>query len=167
MTLPETDRLRLRELTPDDADHLHRIIGDPLAMRWYPQVYSRADATEWIERQLRRYAVVGCGLWACELQATGEFVGTCGPTWQPVDEMWELEVGYLFVPQHWGHGYATEAARACMEWSFAHYPVPHIISLIRPENEPSWRVARRNGLTVWKETLHAGLVHQVWRAERQ
>jgi RimJ/RimL family protein N-acetyltransferase len=166
MEIPETERLRLRELTLDDVENLFSIIGDPVAMTWYPKVYSRDEAVEWIERQLRRYAVAGCGLWACELKATGEFVGTCGPSWQLVDDVYELEVGYLFVPKHWGNGYATEAARACLEWGFAHYPLPHLISLIRPENEPSWRVAQRNGLTVWKEIMHYELLHQVWRIER-
>ncbi|MBI5058684.1 GNAT family N-acetyltransferase [candidate division KSB1 bacterium] len=166
MTPPETARLKLRELTLDDVDNLHSIVGSPLAMRWYPKVYSRAEAQEWIERQFRRYVVGGCGLWACELKATGEFVGTCGPCWQPVDEVYELEVGYLLVPIHWGQGYATEAARACLAWSFEHYPVPRVISLIRPENTPSWKVAQRNGLTVWKETMWHDLLHQVWRVDR-
>jgi RimJ/RimL family protein N-acetyltransferase len=162
----ETQRLRLRELTLDDIGHVHSIIGDPVAMQWFPKVYSLDEAREWVERQLRRYAVVGCGLWGCELKSSSEFIGMCGPTWQPVDDVWQLEIGYMFVRAHWGHGYAREAARACMDWAFNHYAVTRLISLIRAENEPSWRVAQRNGMTRGPETLFHDLPHEVWEKKR-
>jgi len=147
-------------------DNMFSIVGNAEAMRYYPKAYSREEAQQWVERQLKRYEVSGCGLFACELKSTGEFVGLCGPSFQEVEGVWELEVGYLFQPAHWGKGYATESAKACIDFSFAHYTVPHIISLIRPINEPSWRVAQRNGLKLVAHKWFHDYVHGVWKLSR-
>lgn len=142
------------------------IIGNAEAMRYYPKIYSREEAVQWIDRQLKRYEVSGCGLFACELKSNGEFVGVCGPSFQQVENVWELEVGYLLVPSHWSQGYATEAAQGCMKFSFDRYSVSHIISLIRPANVPSWRVAQRNGLKLVAHAWFHDYVHGVWKISR-
>jgi ribosomal-protein-alanine N-acetyltransferase len=67
----------------------------------------------------------------------------------------------------WGQGLASEAARACHDFGFSQLKMDSIISLIRPENLPSWRVAERNGMKVWKETTHGGLPHLVYRIQRE
>ena len=66
-----------------------------------------------------------------------------------------LEVGYHFRRDHWGHGYATEAARACMEYAFRQLAAEKVVSLILPENLPSRRVAERNGMQVERQVLHS------------
>jgi len=144
-----------------------RILGDPLAMRYWPAVMSRAEGFEWIERQIERYAREGCGYWACELRATGEFVGQAGLLVQEVDGLTELGLGYMFIPQFWGRGYATEIATGCLGYGFRQYPVDHIVALIRPENEPSIRVAQRLHMTLWKTTEYKGFVHNVWYSGRE
>jgi RimJ/RimL family protein N-acetyltransferase len=101
-----------------------------------------------------------------ELKSTGEFLGDCGVTVQLVDAVEELEIGYHLRRDRWGHGYATEAAQACRDWSFAHRNMDHVISLIRPENMPSRSVAERNGMTIWKEVDWRGLLHYVYRVNR-
>jgi RimJ/RimL family protein N-acetyltransferase len=55
---------------------------------------------------------------------------------------------------------------ACREWCFAHLDVDHLISLVRPENVASRRVAEKIGMHVWKETDHAGILHRVYRIDR-
>ena len=62
---------------------------------------------------------------------------------------------------------ASEAARACREWGFARLSVERIVSLIRPENLPSRRVAEKNGMTVWKEIMWRGLPHVVYAIRRE
>ncbi len=114
----ETERLILRRLTPDDADAIFAVIGDRVAMRYYPRTFTREDAVEWIERNLRRYENDGYGLLAIVLKSNGEVIGDCGLSWQLADEEPVLELGYHLRRDHWGHGYATEAARACMEYAF-------------------------------------------------
>ncbi|MFY9559737.1 MAG: GNAT family N-acetyltransferase [Terriglobales bacterium] len=76
------------------------------------------------------------------------------------------EIGYHLRRDHWGQGLATEAARACREWGFAHLKVDRLISLIPPENTPSQRVAERNGMPIWKEVGWRGLRHYVYAVER-
>lgn len=66
-----------------------------------------------------------------------------------------------------GTGIATEAGAACRDWCFTNLDVDHLISLIRPENRQSWRVAEKLGMTIWKETLRAELRHHVYRLGRR
>jgi RimJ/RimL family protein N-acetyltransferase len=167
----ETPRLRLREFVPEDADALALILSDAETMRYYPALFDRAGVEEWIARNRRRYVANGHGLWAMilkstTLKSTEELIGDCGVTLQPVDGVDELEVGYHLRRDHWGQGYATEAAQACRSWAFSNRNVDHVISLIRPENLPSRRVAERNGMTLWKEVEWRGLPHCVYRVNR-
>jgi ribosomal-protein-alanine N-acetyltransferase len=162
----ETPRLRLREFVPQDIDALALVISDAETMRYYPALFDRAGVEEWIARNRRRYVENGHGLWAMILKSTGELIGDCGVTVQEVDGESELEIGYHLRRDHWGQGYATEAAQACRDWVFANRNVDHVISLIRPENMPSRRVAERNGMTIWKEIDWRGLTHYVYRVNR-
>jgi RimJ/RimL family protein N-acetyltransferase len=164
--IPETARLRFREFVPEDADALALILSDAETMRYYPTLFDRAGVEEWIARNRRRYAADGHGLWAMILKSTEEVIGDCGVTMQRVEGVDELEVGYHLRRDCWGCGYATEAARACRDWAFANRDAGYVISLIRPENLPSCRVAERNGMTLWKEINWRELPHRVYRVER-
>ena len=100
------------------------------------------------------------------LKSSGELVGDCGLTIQHVDGHGEIEIGYHVRRDLWGQGLATEAARACRDFGFQRLPVDRLISLIRPENLQSRRVAEKNGMTVWKEVLRQGLPHLVYAIRR-
>jgi len=165
-TILETARLALREFKPDDADALALILSDPETMRYYPSPCDRAGVEQWIARNRQRYRDDGLGLWALALRASGELIGDCGLTRQQVEEDFFYEIGYHLRRDHWGKGLATEAAIACREWGFANLKTDRLISLIRPENIPSQRVAERNGMTVWKEVEWRGLRHRVYSVQR-
>jgi len=191
----ETPRLLLREFVPEDADALARVLSDPETMRHYPAPCDRAGVEQWIERNRQRYQEDGAGLWAMVLKSnlcgagaparagsdfgTGtragapaphlqdfELIGDCGIILQHVEGEPLCEIGYHLRRDCWGQGLATEAAIACREWAFAHLPVDRVISLIRPANVPSQRVAERNGMKVWKEVHWRGLLHYVYSVER-
>ena len=83
-----------------------------------------------------------------------------------IDGTKEIEVGYALARYAQGQGIATEAARVCMNYAFTTLREGRIISLIRPENLPSRRVAERNGMAVEKETEFVGLPHLVYAARR-
>ncbi len=165
-TIIETGRLFLREFAPEDLAALASVLCDRETMRFYPMTFDEAAAKEWIARNQRRYATYGHGLWAMDLKSTGEMIGDCGITLQDVDGESLLEIGYHLRRDMWGQGFATEAARACRDYGFTQLPAEFLISLVRPENLPSCRVAERNGMTVWKETTHAGLPHLIYRVRR-
>lgn len=162
----ETARLILREFVPEDADAMARVVCDAETMRYYPAPYTRAQVDEWIERNRRRYKNDGVSLWAMVLKSSGEMIGDCGVIRQEVEGEYLYEIGYHLRRDQWGHGFATEAATACREWAFANLKTDRVISLIRPENVPSRRVAERNGMTVWKEVDWRGLRHYVYAVER-
>jgi RimJ/RimL family protein N-acetyltransferase len=166
-TVLETERLRLRRFRPEDADAVFAVIGDEVAMQYYPRKFSWDDAMAWVERNMRRYREHGHGLYAVTLKGRDEIIGDTGIVRQLLAGEPMLEVGYHFRRDQWGHGYATEAARACMEYAFRELGAEKVISLIRPENLPSRRVAERNGMTVERELAHAGLPHLVYAKKRE
>ncbi|HVO82376.1 MAG TPA: GNAT family N-acetyltransferase [Terriglobales bacterium] len=162
----ETPRLRLRDFIAEDADALARILSDPETMRYYPAPFDRQGVEDWIQRNLRRYSNDGFGLWAMILKESGELIGNCGLIKQTVDGIEEIEIGYHLRRDHWGRGLATEAARAVRDYGFATLGVDRLISLIRPQNIPSRRVAERNGMKLWKEVLWRDLEHCVYAVQR-
>lgn len=163
----ETERLLLRLFTPEDTEALAAVLSDPIAMRWYPRAFSHPEVEQWIARNRERYRDDGYGLWAIVLKQTGATIGDCGLVRQDVDREELIEVGYHVRRDHWGRGYATEAARACMHYAFATLRTERVISLIRPENQPSWRVAEKNGMKVWKQTRRSGYLHLVYSIRRE
>ncbi|MFN8516781.1 MAG: GNAT family N-acetyltransferase [Thermomicrobiales bacterium] len=157
MTVLETPRLHLRQVTHDDTDNLLGIFSDPQAMRYYPSTKDRQQTAAWIEWNLRSYQEHGIGLWIVEAKTTGQFLGQCGLTMQEVEGSWEPEVGYLFLREHWGHGYATEAAAAALTHGFTYHGYPRIICLPSAANLPSRRVAERLGMHLERQLTRRGL----------
>ncbi|MFN0085818.1 MAG: GNAT family N-acetyltransferase [Blastocatellia bacterium] len=164
-TIIETERLRMREITMEDLDDLLAIWGDPEAMRLFPQTLDRDGMRAWIERNQSRCLATGHGLWAVIRKADGRFLGDCGLVLQDINRIEELEVGYHFLPRFWGHGYATEAARGCMEYARERLGRSRIVSMIRPENLSSQRVAERNGLSIEDEIFWRGYRHFIYSKE--
>jgi RimJ/RimL family protein N-acetyltransferase len=163
----ETERLMLRYLTPNDVDAIFAVIGDPETMKFYPQKFTREDAAGWIARSIERYRRDGCGLFAVVLKSNGEVIGNCGLMRQDVEGESMLEVGYHFRRDHWGYGYATEAALGCLDYAFGHLQAEKVVSLILPENVPSRRVAERNGMKVERQAMFHELPHLVYAMKRE
>jgi RimJ/RimL family protein N-acetyltransferase/GNAT superfamily N-acetyltransferase len=159
---PETARLRFRPIRPDDVDNLLLIFGDPVAMELWPALKTREEIVKSIEWIRQGYREHGYGLWAAELKETGEFVGRVGLIRQEEG----VEVAYSLAPRHWHCGYAIEAARACRDWAFTHLACDRVISLVYTRNQPSRRVAERNGMRVAAEIRHANLPHHVYAITR-
>ncbi len=162
----ETPRLRLRELAPDDVDALQAVLGDPIAMQYYPAALDREGVAAWIEKNIARYRRDGHGLWAMLLKGTGELIGDCGCTLQEVEGRNEIEIGYHVRRDLWRNGYATEAAQACMEYALAKLHARRVISIIRPENLPSRRVAEKNGLVCEKIVFWHGYDHCIYAKDK-
>lgn len=142
----ETARLRLRELTHGDFDVLFEILSDLEVMRHYPRPKTADEVRAWIQRNIDRYAECGFGLWAVELKATGQMIGECGITLQPIRGEMLPEVGYHIHPAHQRQGYASEAAAACIRCGFETLGFPAVYSYMKHTNEASQRTAMKNGL---------------------
>ena len=140
---PRTERLRLRGYTLADEAELFDVFADPDARMFYPEMSDHAKVRAWIEWNLRNYDQFGFGLWAMETKADGRLIGDCGLTYQDVEGRVELEIGYHVIERERGKGYATEAARACLDFGFAHTACESICSIVRPSNKASCAVAAR------------------------
>ena len=162
----ETERLLLRNFTLDDVPALEAVIGDPAAMTWYAAPFDHDGVIAWIERNLNRYQYEGHGLWAVVLKSSGEFIGDCGCVVQEVEGKKAIEIAYHVRRNLWGNGYATEAARACIDFAFNKLGAQRVISMIRPGNISSRRVAEKNGLTCEKIVFWKGFDHCLYAKDK-
>ena len=162
----QTERLVLRPYRQEDLEDLHAMFSDPGHMRWYPEPFDRDRTQAWIDRTFERYRDDGFGLWIVEDRETGAFLGTVGPTIQLVDDVGHVEIGWHTRPGRKGEGIAPEAARAATDWAFDNLDVDHVISLVRPENTGSNRVAQKLGMHVDRDVDRYGMVHHVYRIDR-
>ena len=139
----ETERLVLRAFRESDTDAYAEMLADPEVMRFLGKPMSRAEAWRNMAMMLGHWRLRGYGFWAVEEREGGEMVGRVG-CWRP--EGWPgLEVGWTLRRRFWGRGYATEAARASVEYAFAELKQTRVISLIAPDNAASIRVGLRLG----------------------
>jgi RimJ/RimL family protein N-acetyltransferase len=141
-----TTRLRFREMSQADLDDMADLLGDPKVMEFYTAPKSRDDAARWIAWNQDNYATHGFGLWIVETHA-GQFVGDCGLTWQDVNGVPMLEVGYHVRATCHGQGYATEAAAACRDFARTELGAAELVAIVHPDNIASERVAQKIGMT--------------------
>jgi [ribosomal protein S5]-alanine N-acetyltransferase len=147
----ETVRLRLRRYVEGEEQLVHRLMSNPRVMRFYPAPYDLERSRRVLSSVLTSYRERGYSLLAVERKSDGEYVGQIGLLyWDDVDAREDVEVAYMLFPEHWGRGYATEAARACRDWAFVHLGVDRVVSFIDVNNEPSIAVAQRNGMVPLK-----------------
>ena len=164
----ETERLILRKLRESDLVDLCKILCDEKCMYAYEHAFTLREAKDWLEKQLRRYAEDGFGLWAAVLKETGALVGQCGLTLQRIPEKTVTEIGYLFRREYWRNGYAIEAAAACKNYAFGVLGVEEVFSVIRDNNFASRRVAEKNGMEIacrfTKHYFGTDMPHIVYKA---
>jgi RimJ/RimL family protein N-acetyltransferase len=166
MTELQTERLRLRMFRQEDLDAYAAICADPEVMRYLGEgkPLTRAEAWRQIAMILGHWQLRGYGLWAVEERATGVLIGRIG-FFEP--EGWPgFELGWMLRRASWGQGYAVEGARRALAHGFTAMARTHLISLIRPANQPSIRVAERLGQTLEARTElfgHEALVYGIDR----
>jgi RimJ/RimL family protein N-acetyltransferase len=141
----ETERLRLTAFGERHFEAYASMLADASSTRFIGdgEPLDRMNAWRSMAMLLGHWALRGYGMWAVELKDSGEFVGRVGlhnPEGWP-----DLELGWMLMPAQRRHGYATEAARAALEFAFARVGATRAISLIRVENTASEKVARRLG----------------------
>jgi RimJ/RimL family protein N-acetyltransferase len=123
--------------------------GDPLVMQYLPTVLSRVESDALAGRIEAHFARHGFGLWAVEIAGVAPFAGFVGlsiPTFEaPFTPC--VEVGWRLIRTHWGHGYATEGARAAIAFGFATLGLAEIVSFTVPENGRSRRVMEKLGMS--------------------
>lgn len=151
----ETERLVLRLPRPDDADGILEMVADGEVMRWIgDEAGDREAAAEHVERWMTRWERNGVGPFVVELDDL--VIGRVGlivwdrrgwetATYAHAGGHAETELGWALARRYWGHGYATEAALAVRDWTYAERGLERLVSLIAPDNLRSARVAEKLG----------------------
>ena len=162
-TILETERLILQEMQWDLLPDLTKLLANPVVHRHFPKALNAKEAQVFMAGVLRRQQEDGFSFWAVFTKSDSTFIGICGLLTQMIDGIKEVEVGYRFDNTVWGNGYGPEAAAGCVGYAKDTLKLPSVISLIREVNRQSIRVAEKNGFTLEKETIFAGLPHRVYR----
>jgi RimJ/RimL family protein N-acetyltransferase len=146
----ETERLYLRRFTPDDVDNLVELDSDPGVVRYLgdgrptPRDVVEHEILPLILEDYRHYA--GYGRWATHLRETGEFIGWHALRPHDPSHPAEVELGYRLRRSAWGHGYATEGARALIDRGFTELGARRIVATTMTVNAASRRVLEKLGL---------------------
>ena len=146
MHVAETDRLRLRRLTLDDAPYILRQVNEPswLAGIGDKDVHDLDGARRYLTNgPLAMYRDKGFGLYAVELREGGEPIGMCGLIKR--DTLPDVDIGYAYLPEHFGKGYAVEAGAATVEHARRDFGLTRLLGIVSPGNAGSIRVLERLG----------------------
>ena len=147
----ETERLILRDLTPEDYQAAFLWCGDPDVVRYmvYP-VYTRAeDVRTWLEsRDLDDPDEFDAGI---VLKSTGELIGSGGLYYKPEDDLWTI--GYNLRKDQWGNGYAVEVIRGILDYVRTLRDVRGIQGTFADENYRSRRVMEKLGMTFVEDVI--------------
>lgn len=148
----ETERLIVRDWRDTDRAPFAALNADPEVMRHFPAPLSREKSDAMVDDLIGRHARFGFSLLPIEEKATGDFLGFVGmsrPAFGVLDG--EAEIGWRLSRNAWGKGYASEAARAWLEWFWPRYDEPRVIAFTATSNIPSQKVMSRIGMNYLPE----------------
>lgn len=145
----ETERLVFRVWADRHRGPMAALNADPETMRYFPSTATREQTDETIDRWCGVLLERGWGFSAVELKSSGEFIGMIGLTVprHPLPCLPCVEIGWRLARPYWGHGYASEGARACLALGFTQLGLDEIVSFTALPNERSRRVMERIGMT--------------------
>jgi ribosomal-protein-alanine N-acetyltransferase len=164
----ETERLILRPFEPEsDAEQMLEVYGDPAVMRYIPEdVYrSLAAVRATLERYAREQESRGFSFWAVVERSGGQVIGDAG--FGVFAQTGDIELGYTLRRDRWRRGYASEAARACLDAGLAHLDVARIVAVVDEENLRSSRVAERIGMSLADTVELHGRPHRLFELRRE
>ena len=142
----ETERLLFRKFTIDDAELIYNLNLDPEVIKYTHDPIRDIEHGKNILEEiiLPQYALYGHGRWALHMKKGMEFIGWCGLKYRP--ELDEIDLGYRFRKDYWGKGYATEAAKAVIEYGLNKLNLKAITGRALPGNDSSVRVLEKCGM---------------------
>ena len=143
-----TERLLLRRWRESDLEPWAAMNADPEVREYLGDVLTREQSDASVAAFQAEFDERGYGWWAIEVQATGEFIGFAGlDDVEPGLPVTGVEIGWRLSRASWGHGYATEAARATLTFGFDTLNLPEILAITTATNTRSQAVMRRLGMT--------------------
>lgn len=153
-----TERLLLRPWCEADKIPFAALNAHPEVMAHFPAPLTPAESNALATRIMTRIAHQGWGFWALERRTQPGFLGFVGlncPEGLPFSPC--TEIGWRLARPHWGHGYATEAARACLHFAFHTLCLPKVVAFTAQTNQRSQAVMGRLGMTFEQNFKHPAL----------
>lgn len=163
----ETERLILRDLQTNDRAAMYRLDSDPKVHRFLGNqpISSMEEVDEVIEKIQWQYAQFGIGRWAAIEKKSGEFIGWTGLKFITEEENNRshfYDVGYRLLPNFWGQGFATESAKAALQYGFQTMNLEEIIGTCHEENLASRRALEKCGLTFVEKFIYKNQLPCDW-----
>jgi RimJ/RimL family protein N-acetyltransferase len=148
MSSLETNRLLLRRWRPSDRAPFAALNADPRVLECFPSTLTTAESDAMVDRIEAHFAEKGFGLWAVEGPEVAEFIGFIGLSTPRFDAHFTpcVEIGWRLAYEHWGHGYATEGAKATLAYGFQNLKLPEIVSMTAVGNQRSRNVMEKLGM---------------------
>lgn len=143
-----TPRLRLRQWRNADLDGFAQMCADPQVMRYFPTTLSRLESAAFIGRVRGHFNEYGYGFWALEHTGTEQFIGLTGLAMAGFEAPFTpaVEIGWRLAREHWGLGYASEAAYACLACAFEQLALDEVVAFATEANLPSQKVMQAVGM---------------------
>lgn len=151
-----SNRLGLRQWSENDHDAFAKMNADAKVMEHFPYLMTREQTDAYLKRIYAHFKEYGYGVYAVDVLESGEFIGYIGfscPTWEAYFTPC-VEVGWRLKSEHWNNGYATEGAKACLEYGFKSLGFDAIYSWTALDNLASERVMQKIGLIKIDEFDH-------------
>ena len=151
-----TKNLLLRSWQDSDTEPFILLNSDPDVMEFFPSVLQPAETIRQIERIQKHFADYGYGFFAVERKDNHQFIGFTGFSRPAFDSFFTpcVEIGWRYSKQNWGHGFATEAAAACMEYGFQQLGLQAIFAFTSVHNKRSALVMQRTGMQFTARFAH-------------
>ncbi len=147
-----TERLLLRAFEKDDLDSFAAMVSNLEVMQqatYDGNTITRNQAWNWLCIMLGHWYMRGFGIWGIEEKSSGELIGRIG--FQFLESFDDVELVWMLAKSAWGKGFASEGARAAIDYGLNTLALPRISAVIRMENKPSIRLAERLGMEMEKE----------------
>lgn len=163
----ETERLIIRQFTPQDLDKLIELRSDDDVIKYLGG--RRLQNPEAIAKRLKFYIdcyrCFGYGMCAMIWRETGEMIGWSGL--QPLENSGDTEVGYGMIKEFWGRGIGFECASAWLRYGFEKTNLTRIVAVASPENTASWRIMEKLGMRREKTETHYGMECVFYRIDKE
>ncbi|MBS1598164.1 MAG: GNAT family N-acetyltransferase [Bacteroidetes bacterium] len=144
----ETERLGLRQWIDADTGPCIEMNRDPEVMKFFPAIMNELETGAMIKRIHHRFEKSGFGFYAVEEKSTNQFIGFTGFGIPPFESFFTpcIEIGWRLKKEVWGRGYATEAAKACVQFGFEKLSFDRITSFTSVLNINSEKVMQKIGM---------------------
>lgn len=165
----ETERLILRSWKHEDCESFAELNGNRNVMKYFPATLSVDESNAFVNRIKAEFEETGYGLYAVEIKETGEFIGYVGfhrfTFDAPFSPGWEI--GWRILDRFWNNGYATEAAKACLNLAREKRLCNKLYSFTAVPNIPSENVMKRIGMDYQGTFMHPALADGHWLKEHK